>query len=276
MARIRTVKPEFPISESMGRIGREARLLYVNLWTAVDDEGRTRGSSRMLASLLYPYDDDAPTLIDGWLGELEREGCVRRYEVDGSTYLDLPNWLKHQRIDKPSKSRLPAFEDGSRVVAKPREDSTTDLGPWTMDQDLGPRNRIMELSAAAQPVAHAEIIEPNKSRKTKAKRPLPEAWKLSKELWEYGTSLGLGGDQVADAETRIKLWCADSGRCSADWDAFAKKWLLNDAQNQRTNGHRTGFVSSAVAGIASRIQEVSRADSAIEGMFEGLTEADSK
>jgi hypothetical protein len=27
----------------------------------------------MLASLLFPYDDDAGSLIDGWLAELERE-----------------------------------------------------------------------------------------------------------------------------------------------------------------------------------------------------------
>jgi hypothetical protein len=153
MARIRTIKPEFPQSESMGRVSREARLLYVNLWTVADDEGRARGSSRMLASLLYPYDNDAPALMETWLAELDGEGCVRRYEVDGSTYLDLPNWLKHQRIDKPSKSRLPAFEDGSRVVAKPREESTTDLGPRTNTLDLGngPRTKTEDIAVASQP-----------------------------------------------------------------------------------------------------------------------------
>jgi hypothetical protein len=59
MARIRTIKPEFPQSESMGRISRDARLLFVQLWCICDDHGRTRAASRMLASLLFPYDDDA-------------------------------------------------------------------------------------------------------------------------------------------------------------------------------------------------------------------------
>ena len=27
------------------------------------------------------FDEDAPSLIDGWLSELEREGMVRRYTV---------------------------------------------------------------------------------------------------------------------------------------------------------------------------------------------------
>ena len=123
MARIRTIKPEFPQSESMGRVSREARLCFVLLWTICDDAGRTRASSRMLASLLYPYDEDAGKRIDGWLSELERENCVVRYEVDGNTYLEVRNWLNHQRIDRPSASKIPAFDESSRVIANPREPS---------------------------------------------------------------------------------------------------------------------------------------------------------
>jgi hypothetical protein len=120
VARIRTIKPEFPQSESMGRVSRDARLLFVMLWPICDDHGRTRAASRMLASLLFPYDDDAPSLIDGWLDELEREGCIRRYVVDGSTFLEVCNWLFHQKIDKPSRPQFPSFDEGS---PRPREDS---------------------------------------------------------------------------------------------------------------------------------------------------------
>lgn len=117
MARIRSIKPEFPQSESMGRVSRDARLLFVQLWCICDDHGRTRAASRMLASLLFPYDDDAPSLIDGWIGELVREGCVRVYEHDGGHFLEIPNWLKHQKIDKPSKPQFPAFGESSRILA---------------------------------------------------------------------------------------------------------------------------------------------------------------
>ena len=120
MARIRTIKPEFPQSETIGRLSRDARLLFVQLWTIADDEGRARASSRMLASLLFPYDDDASKLIDTWLNELESEGCIQRYESEGSTYLYVCNWLKHQKIDKPSKALFP---EPSGVLARIREDS---------------------------------------------------------------------------------------------------------------------------------------------------------
>ena len=121
VARIRSIKPEFPQSESMGRVSRDARLLFVMLWPICDDHGRTRAASRMLASLLFPYDDDAPALVPGWLDELEREGCIQRYEVNGSTFLEVRNWLMHQKIDKPSK---PQFPDPPGTLAKPREDSS--------------------------------------------------------------------------------------------------------------------------------------------------------
>ncbi len=119
MARIRTIKPEFPQSESMGRVSREARYCFILLWTLADDAGRLRGNSRMLASLLYPYDDDASALVPGWLAELEAEGCVKRYEVEGASYVQIANWLIHQKIDKPSESKLPSPREDSRTVSKP-------------------------------------------------------------------------------------------------------------------------------------------------------------
>ena len=107
MGRIRSIKPEFVQSEDTGRLSRDARLLFIQLWTLVDDAGRTRAASRMLASLLYPHDDDVAPLMTGWLAELERNGQIRVYNVEGAHYLEITNWLKHQKIDHPSPSRLP-------------------------------------------------------------------------------------------------------------------------------------------------------------------------
>jgi len=147
MARIRTIKPEFPQSESMGRVSRDARLLFIQLWTVADDLGRLRGNSRMLASLLFPYDDDAPSLIGDWLAELEREQCIGIYEVDGNTYVQVLKWQEHQKVDKPSPSRLPEY---SREFAKPRESSlrTKDLGPRTKDRDLDQGSGPLATTAA--------------------------------------------------------------------------------------------------------------------------------
>lgn len=143
MGRIRSIKPEFPHSQSIGNLSRDARLLFILLWTLADDSGVLRGSSRMLASLLFPYDDDAPGLIDGWLVELDREGCIRRYAVEGTNYLWLCNWLKHQKIDHASASKAPPFREDLRT---PREDSRT-LAP---DQGSRIKEGIKESAARAR------------------------------------------------------------------------------------------------------------------------------
>jgi hypothetical protein len=151
MGRIRTIKPEFPHSETVGRLSRDARLLFIQLWTLVDDAGRTRASSRLLASLLYPFDDDVPALLPAWLAELESGGFLYLYQAEGNQYLEICNWLKHQKIDHPSASRLPGYNE---ILANPREHSrglapdlgrrTLDLVPRTLDQNLAD-------SASAQP-----------------------------------------------------------------------------------------------------------------------------
>jgi hypothetical protein len=151
MARIRSIKPEFPQSESMGRVSRDARLCFVQMWTIADDEGRLRGNSRMLASLLFPYDDDAPGLIHTWLEELEREGCICRYMADGQSYIQIANWLSHQKIDKPSASKIPAFDEASRIVAKPRELSSEDQGRDQGEDQGGERTKERSRAVAFAP-----------------------------------------------------------------------------------------------------------------------------
>jgi hypothetical protein len=81
VARIRTIKPEFVESESVGKLSREARLLFILLWTFVDDAGRARASSRLLTSRLYPYDDDAAP------GMSFREAFS--YPIDRETFPDI-------------------------------------------------------------------------------------------------------------------------------------------------------------------------------------------
>jgi len=108
MPRIRTIQPHFSRSPSMRKISHEARLLFVLLWTVVDDSGRCHGDSDMLAEVLYPQEHDVPLHIELWLDELEREGCIERYEYEDIDYLHIVHWKKHQRIYHPTTSYLPA------------------------------------------------------------------------------------------------------------------------------------------------------------------------
>lgn len=209
MARIRTIKPEFPHSESMGRVSRDARLTFVELWTLADDAGRLRGNSRMLASLLFPYDDDAKELIDGWLSELEREKCIVRYTADGTHYVQILNWLMHQKIDKPSKSKLPEFDESSRTLANPREASSG-------DQDQG-REGKGSIGADAPPPAK-DSEEPKK----RPSRRCPSDFVVTDDLKVWASTECPGIDIVAQTKAFRDYEFRNS---HSDWPATWRTWM---------------------------------------------------
>lgn len=222
MARIRTIKPEFPQSESMGRVSREARLCFVLLWTLADDEGRLRGNSRMLASLLFPYDDDAPALIDGWLSELEREECVERYLVDGTAYLAVCKWLSHQKIDRPSASKIPGPTEGSRILANGREPSSLDQGSRIKDQGSkeGDQDQRDKAAPRVRSLSVADLIERGVTDQVAT-----EFLAIRKRKKAPLSALALEG---IENEAKAAGWALDAAlrECVArGWQGFKAEWV---------------------------------------------------
>ena len=227
MARIRTIKPEFPQSESVGALSRDARLLFIMLWTIVDDVGRTRASSRMLSSLLYPYDDDAKDLIEGWLGELESGNQIRRYEVSGSQYLEIVKWLEHQKIDHPSKSRLPSFDEASRVLAKPSRSLAPDLVPSTLDLVPSIGSEAGASGAASPP--------PTKPKQTKGSRGsrLSADWSPCEADRLAAKAEGFSDFEINREAMRFRdYWIARAGAggVKLDWSATWRNWVRSSAE----------------------------------------------
>ena len=108
--RIRTIKPEFWGSSDTSRLSRDARLLVVGLISMADDDGRFLASPNAIIGHVYPNDDNvSPAQVRKWLTEAsERCEPVHLYESDGVRYGVLPNWHKHQRINRYKASTLPA------------------------------------------------------------------------------------------------------------------------------------------------------------------------
>lgn len=216
MARIRSIKPEFPQSESMGRVSRDARLLFVLLWTIADDHGRTRAHSRMLASLLFPYDDDAGQLMNGWLDELEKEGCIRLYEASGSQYLEIVKWTTHQKIDKPSKPQFPIPAEHSENT---REDSVN-------------VRETLALEGKGEEGKGEEGKEPRKKPEPKSKGSrIPTDWQLTPDLLAEARRIGPSVDAQREAAKFRDYWLAASGQnaVKADWDATWRNWIRRAA-----------------------------------------------
>ena len=166
--RIRTIKPEFWESESLAKVSREARLLFVGLFNSSDDFGKSRASSRILASRLYPFDDDANDLIPAWLDELERAGCICRYTHECVEYLYIPKWSTHQRIDHPSKSKIPDFSEGLARNYESSRGIALEQGTGNREQGTGNRE--------AAPLAQAPLAIEETQKRPAKKTETDEEW----------------------------------------------------------------------------------------------------
>jgi hypothetical protein len=113
MARIRSTKPEMWTDETLADCSIPARLLFVASLNFADDNGNLERSARQLKAKTLPYDSiDCEPLIQ----ELLRTGLFVEYEVADKTYLHIKGFLKHQKIDHPSKTFIiPNYEDSLRT-----------------------------------------------------------------------------------------------------------------------------------------------------------------
>ncbi|MFB7030864.1 MULTISPECIES: hypothetical protein [unclassified Streptomyces] len=110
MARIRTIKPEAFTSESLAEVSVEAERTFFGLLTQADDHGRHRDNAAIIAGLLWPLRSEHTSVhVEDDLHQLANAGLVCRYTgCDGRRYLHIVTWSDHQKIDKPSQSRLPS------------------------------------------------------------------------------------------------------------------------------------------------------------------------
>lgn len=109
MARLsRPLKTAFWSDDKVCRLSRDARLTLAGLITAMaDDEGRFIATPVAISGALFPYDDISPSRIRRWLQEIEGEGMVHTYRVNGGTYGYLSTWARHQKPPHPSPSTIP-------------------------------------------------------------------------------------------------------------------------------------------------------------------------
>jgi len=146
MARKRMIDPNFWTDEKLGTCEPMARYTFMGLISQADDAGRLNGHPALIKSQVFPYDYNiTPDQVNDWLNQLEQKGLIRRYEVDGQSYICIPKFLKHQKINRPSESKLPAppenFSEGSvsthGTLTEPsprKEEKTTEEKRTTTEQ----------------------------------------------------------------------------------------------------------------------------------------------
>ncbi|MGC5343676.1 HNH endonuclease [Streptomyces sp. DT171] len=111
MARIRTVKPEYWEDEIVGTLTRPARLLFIATFNMADDEGLLRWTAAYIKANAFMYDDDLTILdVTNMMAELTTAGLLFPYRGGAAQQrlAMIVNFRRHQKINRPQRSKLPA------------------------------------------------------------------------------------------------------------------------------------------------------------------------
>jgi len=116
VARIRTIKPDFFHDECLSELSLQHRMTFVGLWLYADRDGRLEDRPKYLKAQLWPYDRCD---IEKILTDLEGK-FIQRYQLDGKSYIQIVNFLKHQKPHHTEKdSVIPQCNSGDITVTKP-------------------------------------------------------------------------------------------------------------------------------------------------------------
>jgi hypothetical protein len=118
VARIRTIKPDFwGDSRCAKELTRDRRLFYIGLWNEADDEGRFLAHPRRLLGAIFPYEKD---LTEEWVSDSLRALAETKrlilYVADGEPYGQLVKFLDHQKINRPTPSKIPSPDNELSIV----------------------------------------------------------------------------------------------------------------------------------------------------------------
>lgn len=112
------------MNEDLAETPPATRLLFIGLWTLADREGRLGDRPKRINAALFPFDSFN---IDSMLNELESLKFISRYEIDGSRYIQIANFTKHQvPHHKEVASEIPAPPGAPQVTRHPYDVSEQD------------------------------------------------------------------------------------------------------------------------------------------------------
>ena len=119
MARKRMIDPSIWISEDFGTLSSLAQLVFIGLFSIADDEGRGKASPAYIKAVLFPYKDDLRIAdIEKALSEISSKMSVIFYSCNENKYYTLTSWNTFQKIDKPTDSKIPAYDENDSQIRR--------------------------------------------------------------------------------------------------------------------------------------------------------------
>ena len=222
MARKRMIDPNIWQSEDFGKLSLLAKIVFIGLFSLADDEGRGRANPVYLKSSLFPYEESMRSAdIAKTLLEISSNMSVVFYSCDGSDYYSLYNWSDWQKIDKPTDSKLPAFEENNKEIRRIFDEPSTNNS-----RTLSPNKKR---------------IENNKNRNRKEKEFVPPTLE-EVEQYVNEKKLGVNAKEFFDYFTEGK-WIDSKGNQVKNWKQKILTWN-NYAKKQDNSNAEEEFLNA--------------------------------
>lgn len=242
MSRSRNIKPGFFENEILGVQDPFVCLLFAGLWTLADKAGILEDRPLRIKAKIFPYRESLD--VNGYLTVLKRLGFIHRYEVDGSCYIEVINFKKHQSPHHTERaSNFPAYSIGCKVtVRSPLENGgnppdslihrfTDSLIPEkTTDASITPEptkhTKRQAASAAVRFDAAAFLIEQGADPQTAA-----DYLTLRKSKKAASTVTAMRGLRAQADKAGMTVQAVLEKCCARGWAGFEAKWVDDNARD---------------------------------------------
>ncbi len=240
MARIRSVKPEMRRSLTVCAWPYPVRWTFVGLPGYMDDAGRGIDDVRLVKAELYPIDDDMTTRkLEEHLARIEREGPLCRYEVGGVRYLHITSWREHQRVNRPTPSRIPPCPKHEEGVSAPHVLTEPSVSPPVLLTDDSPGERKgKEGSRERKGREHTQPLAappPKTPRRTRIPDVFPPDEATAARLKEWARGRAPAVDLGPETEN-WQDWHRAKGDTAKDWPASWRTWMVRAQKDAEKRG----------------------------------------
>lgn len=244
MARLRTIKPEFWVSEQIAECSTSARLAFIGIWNFCDDRGVHPAKPRTLKAELFPMDDITADQVGEWVDELIHAGLLAAFTAEGDEYWVVTGWAKHQKIDRPSYKH-PQPPQNSTHPRRTFDEASPSATPRSGVESSGVESSgCMSPSPTTRPQHGGMAKEGQQTTKqAKARKSaMPADFSASDRVKAWAVVKGF--DRLDQHLEVFKAKVAANGYAYADWDAAFMEAIRQDWARLRQSGAQEPFSGS--------------------------------
>lgn len=217
MSRARNLKPKFFKNEDLADLAFEYRLLFQGLWCEADREGRLEDRPKRIKAEVFPYDE---VDVEDGLCKLHASGFIDRYEFDGSKYIQVVAFAKHQNPHcKEAASTIPApcsSSASTEISGTSRADSLNPL------PDSGGGAGVARQSTRGKKVSLIDWLKTQEA----------DAVPTNDPIYSWARSTGIPCEWIALAwwafENRYGPDGKDAAKTYTDWRAVFRSAVKED------------------------------------------------